>query len=96
MKVRVFAVVSPTSNIPLNSSNASSAPFRTIRSPERIPCSSVVSTVTVLPDLEIEFVSKVIVVDVEYPRVISVFAPVSKVLPVSAVSYTHLTLPTKA
>ena len=36
VKVKVFPVISSTSKVPLNSSNISSAPFSTIRSPERI------------------------------------------------------------
>ena len=36
VKVKVFPVISSSSNTPLNSSNSSSAPLRTIRSPERI------------------------------------------------------------
>ena len=37
VKVKVFPVISSTSNVPLNSSYSLSAPLSTIRSPERIP-----------------------------------------------------------
>ena len=80
-KVIVFAVVSFTTNVSLNSPNSSSAPFRIILSPALTPWAGdvIVTTSPILTGL----VSIENVLDTENPKLKSVFPAVLNVFPLS-------------